>query len=129
MNAPTVRNEAGFTLIETLIAIVVLAVGLLGLATTSALVTRMMGRGQRSEMAATFALQRMEQLRPAACIAAQRVAGTETLYRGSTAVARNAWAFTTLDANHQRVRILTQYTTGNNRSRTDTLEVEVTCAT
>lgn len=131
MNAPRLRGEAGFTIIETMIAMIVLAFGLLGLATTSALVTRMMGRGQRSEMAATFAQQRMERLFPSACIPAQRVAGTETLYRGSTAVARQAWAFTVVDAqtNTIRMRILTDYVTSANRARTDTMEAEVSCLT
>ncbi|MBI1967765.1 MAG: prepilin-type N-terminal cleavage/methylation domain-containing protein, partial [Gemmatimonadetes bacterium] len=53
-------NERGFTIIEIIIAIIVLTVGLLGLVSTAALVTRMIGRGQRSTEAAIFAAQRME---------------------------------------------------------------------
>ena len=44
------QREAGFTIIEVMIAVVILTVGLLGLTATSALVTRMLGRGQRSEI-------------------------------------------------------------------------------
>lgn len=131
MNQPRQHSEAGFTVVEVIIAMMVLTVGLLGLVTTSALVTRMMGRGQRSEAAAVFAMQRMEQLRPAACIAAQRVAGSEPLYRGSTQVARNAWTFTVLDAKAQSVRVLihTDYITQAGRARTDTMEAQVSCLT
>jgi Tfp pilus assembly protein PilV len=130
MNANGVKGEAGFTIIEVIIAVIVLTVGLLGLVTTSALVTRMMSRGQRSEVAAIFAQQRMERLRPAACIAAQRVPGSEPLYRGSVQVARNSWTFTPLGANTTvRITVLTDYITRVNRTRTDTLELEVTCLT
>lgn len=127
MNDTAIRNERGFTIIEVIIAVIVLTVGLLGLVTTSALVTRMLGRGQRSEVAAIFAQQRMERLRPAACIPAQRTAGSEPLYRGSVQVARNTWTFTDLGNNAIRIGILTDYITRSNRTRTDTLEVEVSC--
>lgn len=131
MNRTGQQAEAGFTVIEVMIAMMILTVGLLGLVATSALVTRMVGRGQRSEGAAVFATQRLERLRPAACIAAQRVPGSEPLYRGSRQVARNTWAFTLVDAkaNTVRVRILTDYVTAANRARTDTLEAEITCVT
>jgi len=41
----TVKNNKGFTIIEVIIAIIVLTVGVLGMVTTAALVTRMIGRG------------------------------------------------------------------------------------
>ena len=45
MNATKKSNESGFTIVEVIIAIIVLSVGLLGLVSTAALVTRMIGRG------------------------------------------------------------------------------------
>ena len=42
------KREQGFTLVEVIIAILVLTVGLLGLVTSAALVTRMIGRGQHN---------------------------------------------------------------------------------
>ncbi|OLC03185.1 MAG: hypothetical protein AUH78_22920 [Gemmatimonadetes bacterium 13_1_40CM_4_69_8] len=123
------KNERGFTIIEIIIAIIVLTVGLLGLVTTAALVTRMIARGQRSAMAATFAAQRMERLRPAACIDAQRVGGTDTLYRGSTWVAFSNWVFVDEGNSYYRVRVVTTYKTDQNRVRVDTLEAGIPCLT
>jgi len=76
------KNQRGFTIIEIIIAIIVLTVGLLGLVTTGALVTRMIARGQRSASASAFASRRLERERNKACIDAQRNSGQDTLYRG-----------------------------------------------
>lgn len=121
------RGRDGFTLIEMMIAMVILSIGLLGLASTMALATRMIGRGQRSTVASTFATQRMERSRMAACIPAQRSGGTETLNRGGTWVAINNWAFTDAGNSTYRVRVVTTSKTIKNRVRTDTLETAVTC--
>ncbi len=56
----------GFTLIEVLVAILVLGVGVLALVGTSAGVTRMIGRGGVETRAAEAASSRMETLRLAA---------------------------------------------------------------
>jgi type IV pilus assembly protein PilV len=83
------RNQGGFTIVEVIVAIIVLTVGLLGLVTTSALVTRMIARGNRSSNAATFASKRLEQLRVTGCTS--QAAGRDTLYAQSgVAVATNA---------------------------------------
>ncbi|HEV8265219.1 MAG TPA: prepilin-type N-terminal cleavage/methylation domain-containing protein [Gemmatimonadales bacterium] len=121
------RDQGGFTIVEVLIAILVLTVGLLGLVTTSALVTRMIARGQRSAEAAAFAARRLERLRPAACITAQRVAGSDTLYRGSTWVAINTWTFTDIGNNSYRLRIVTTAKTVQNRTRTEATETTIPC--
>jgi len=123
------NNRHGFTIIEVIIAIIVLTVGLLGLVTTAALVTRMIARGQRSAMAATFAAQRMERMRPAACIDAQRVGGTDTLYRGSTWAATSTWSFVDEGGQYYRLRVVTTYKTDKNRLRVDTLEAGIPCLT
>jgi prepilin-type N-terminal cleavage/methylation domain-containing protein len=121
------RNQRGFTLIEVIIAIIVLTIGVMGLATTAALVTRMIARGQRSAMAATFAAQRMEQERPAACITAQRLGGSDTLYRGSNWVARNTWTFVDEGNSFYRLRVVTTYLTDRLHTRVDTMEAGITC--
>ncbi len=123
------NNRRGFTIIEIIIAIIVLTVGVMGLATTAALVTRMIARGQRSAMAATYAAQRMEQLRPAACIAAQRVPGTDTLYRGSNWVASNTWTFVDEGNSYYHLRVVTTYKTDGIKTRVDTMEAGVPCLT
>ena len=120
-------SESGFTIIEVIIAIMVLTVGLLGLVTTAALVTRMIGQGQRSAVASTFAAQRMERLRTAACIPAQRVPGGENLMRGSMAVATNTWRFTLVAGSTWKIDLTTIYKTVKNRSRTERMENAVIC--
>jgi len=123
------RTQSGFTIIEIIIAIMVLTVGLLALVTTAALVTRMIARGQRSAVASMYAAQRAERMRPAACIPAQRVDGTDTLYTGSNWVATNTWAFVDEGNLYYRVRVVTLYKTIKNQLRVDTLEMGVTCLT
>ena len=125
----TRQGRGGFTIIEVIIAIMVLTVGILGLVTTAALVTRMIARGQRSAVAGTFAAQRMERLRTAACIPAQRLPGAENLMRGSTTVASNTWRFTLVagSTNTWRIDLTTTYKTVKNRSRTERMETIVLC--
>lgn len=123
----THQNQRGFTIIEIIIAIVVLTVGILGMVTTAALVTRMIARGQRSADASAFAARRLERLRPAACIDAQRVAGTDTLYRGSNWVAINRWAFTDAGNRNYRLKIVTTSKTIQNRVRRDSTETTIPC--
>ena len=123
------RNQGGFTIIEILIAVVVFMVGILGLVMTAALVTRMMGRANRAQMAANYASQRMEKMRTAACIAGQRNAGVDTLYRGSQMIAYNTWSYTDMPSESYRLRVITRWETTNNKLRADTLEAGVPCRT
>lgn len=118
-------NQRGFTLVEVIVAIVVLTVGILGLATTAALVTRMIARGQRSAVATTYATQRLEQLRVTGCTS--QAAGSEDLFRGSTRVARNSWSFISVGNSTWRVVVVAQYITANNRWRTETIESQISC--
>jgi prepilin-type N-terminal cleavage/methylation domain-containing protein len=55
-----VTNRQGFTVVEVLVAIMVLGVGILALVGSSALVSRMIGEGKRATFAAQVAQQRME---------------------------------------------------------------------
>jgi prepilin-type N-terminal cleavage/methylation domain-containing protein len=56
-------SERGFTLVEVLIAIVVLGIGVTALVGSSALVTRMVGRGASETKAAEAANVRLESMR------------------------------------------------------------------
>ncbi len=60
-------REGGFTIVEVLIAVMVLTVGLLGLASTAGYVTRMIGQGNRYTIAATMAGRQLEMLRAGGC--------------------------------------------------------------
>lgn len=125
----TIKGRKGFTIIEVIIAIIVLTVGVLGMVTTAALVTRMIARGQRSAQASAFASRRLERMRVAACVAAQRVNGSDTLYRGSTWVALNNWAFTDLGNLNYRLKIVSTYKTEKNKTRRDSSETTISCNT
>lgn len=59
-------SSSGLTLVEVLVAVVVLAIGIVALAGGSALVTRMIGRGKVETRAAQTASRRVEMLRLAA---------------------------------------------------------------
>ena len=80
-------SRAGFTLVELLVAMMVFAVGMLGLAATAGSVTRMMGGAKRQTLAATVAQSRLEKIRSSPC--ASLVSGSETV-RGIT----NTWTIT-----------------------------------
>lgn len=60
------RSESGFTLVEVLVAIVVLSIGLIALVGSMAMVTRMITRGKVETRVAQAASQRIETLRLAA---------------------------------------------------------------
>ena len=64
---PGASPRAGFTLVELMVAIMIFAVGMLGLAATAASVTRMMGGARRQTLAATAAQSRIERLRSSPC--------------------------------------------------------------
>ncbi len=57
------RSEPGFTLIEVAIALVLLAVGVLALVGSSAMVTRMIGRGRQATLTSQVGAARIESLR------------------------------------------------------------------
>jgi prepilin-type N-terminal cleavage/methylation domain-containing protein len=59
--------RAAFTLLEVLVALVVLATGILGLSASAALVSRLVGDASRLTLAATVATARLEQLRGLPC--------------------------------------------------------------
>ena len=125
----TITNNKGFTIIEIIIAIIVLTVGVLGMVTTAALVTRMIARGQRSAQASAFASRRLERMRVAACVNAQRVDGSDTLYRGSTWVALNNWTFSDAGNQNYRLKIVSIYKTDQNKTRRDSTETTISCNT
>lgn len=58
-----IGNKAGFSLAEVLVAVVLLSVGLMAVASGSGSVYQMLGAGKRATRAATLATERMEALR------------------------------------------------------------------
>ena len=130
----TLKSNKGFTIIEVMIAIIVLTVGILALVTTAALVTRMIARGQRSADASAFMARRVERLRAMASgqlagACALPLPGADTLYRGSNWVAINRWTVSLVPGQGQnyRIKVVSTYKTVKNLVRSDSMETTFSC--
>ncbi len=75
-------RRSGFTLVEMMVAVVILATGLLGLTTTSAYVLRMVSGGQQQTIAASVVQSRLERLRSLPCATIISAGTTTTTTRG-----------------------------------------------
>lgn len=121
------RSSSGFTLIEVLVAVVVLTVGILALASTSGMTTRMIGRGKMETRAARVASRRMEVLRLAAsasvprCNAPAFASGGPVFSQGVS----ESWVVSPAGKVRQ-LRVLVTYLTVRG-SRTATLETAIAC--
>ena len=70
------RPRDGFTLVELMVAIIILAIGILGLAGTSAVITRQIGSASRQTVAATIAQSRFDSLSSINCAGLAPAGGT-----------------------------------------------------
>ena len=70
--------RSAFTLVETMTAVVVLTIGVLGLAATAAVVTRTMSNTAREGAAVTVASSRVERIASGDCAAMLDSSGTDT---------------------------------------------------
>jgi type II secretion system protein I len=84
-------NRGGFTIVELLVAMMILSVGLLALLNTAALNTRSIMRERNIDLAAIHAARRLELLRMNGC--QHPVDSAETLMRGNDTLAVNSWHF------------------------------------
>jgi prepilin-type N-terminal cleavage/methylation domain-containing protein len=136
-------NRGGFTLVELLVAMMILTVGLLALLGTSALDTRAIMRERNIDYAAIYAARRLEMLRIDAC--RSHTDGSEFLLRGNDTLTKNAWTFTPTQnsltiTDGYKVSMTSTYFKaptrmyGDTRSykavttRTDTYEAQISCA-
>jgi prepilin-type N-terminal cleavage/methylation domain-containing protein len=121
------RSNSGLTLIELLVAIVVLGVGIVALVSGSSMVTRMIGRGKVETRAAQVASGRMEALRLAAssssprCTAAAFSSGGPAIHDGVT----ESWTVTPA-GKLRTVRVTVTYLTVRG-PRSASLESGVEC--
>lgn len=67
LSRATRHDRSGFTVMELIVAIVILSIGLLGLAATSGSVMRLIGGGGHQTVAANVALARFERMRGLSC--------------------------------------------------------------
>ena len=114
------KNRDGFTVIEVIIAIVILSIGLLGLTATAASVTRMVAQGQRYNRASALANERFERVRALRCTA--MTAGSST--QGNYTI---AWTVTSVSGGRGReIGVSVTSPTGRG-TRTDNFTTTVPC--
>ena len=119
-------NQQGLSIPEVLVAIVILTVGLLGLAASGLHVSGLVAQGSRTGVAATFGVRRLELLRAAACRGTP-TDGFEELKAGGAALAVNTWTVSVLTDGQVGLRVVTRYVLSSRRVRTDSLETVVVC--
>jgi prepilin-type N-terminal cleavage/methylation domain-containing protein len=121
------HRRSGFTLVEALVAVVVVGIGILALMSASASVTRMIGRGKMETRAALAASQRMEALRSAAGATSPRCADPAFSSGGPIMVGGVAekWEVGS-DGKVRPVRVTVTYLTVRGL-RTASLETRMTC--
>jgi prepilin-type N-terminal cleavage/methylation domain-containing protein len=121
------RANSGLTLVEVLVALVILGVGILALSGSSSMVTRMIGRGKAETHAAMVASGRVEMLRRAAhsttprCTAAEFASGGPVIEEGLT----QSWTVTPAGP-VRRIRVTVTYLTVRG-IRSAVLETAVAC--
>jgi prepilin-type N-terminal cleavage/methylation domain-containing protein len=122
----TVSSRRGFTVVEVLVAMMVMTIAVLALASTSGLVAKMMSRGHNAEMATAFAMRKMDDLRMTGCTA--RNNGADTLFRGgSNWAAINSWVWSTGGTSIYRVRMTTSYRSSGGLTGTNVSESSISC--
>jgi prepilin-type N-terminal cleavage/methylation domain-containing protein len=121
------RASSGFTLVEVLVALVILGVGILALTGSSSMITRMIGRGKSETHAAMAASRRVELLRLAAhstnprCTRADFASGGPVIEDGLS----QSWTVTPAGA-VRRVRVTVSYLTVRG-PRSAVLETAISC--
>lgn len=113
-------NRNGFTIVEVLVAVLILTVGLLGLATTAATVTRMISQGQRYSEAASMAAQRFEILRSQSCSAMAGGSSTQGRYSMTWSVTPSA------NGNVDTVKVVVTSPTAS-ATRADSFQTTIFC--
>ena len=121
------HTSSGFTIVEALVAIVVLGIGLVALVSASSSITRMVGRGKMETRAAQAAASRMEELRAAAGTTSPRC-GSPAFASGGPALSGGVterWQVAATGKVRQ-VRVTVTYLTPRGL-RTASLETSIPC--
>jgi prepilin-type N-terminal cleavage/methylation domain-containing protein len=121
------RSERGFTLVEVLLAVVLLSVGILALVGSSTMVTRMIGWGRESTLVGQRSVSRFDRLRQAAygtnppCTSASFASGSQSAYQGVS----ETWTVPTT-GNSRLVTLILSYRTPG-RAKADTVKTYFLC--
>ena len=124
MNAQCVErraDERGFTLVEVVVAMLILIIGILGLAASAASVGRLTTLGVQQSRAANAAMSKAEELRSLGNCMTMATSGSDTWPGGFT----RSWT-TSLTGRVQTVTITITYRTST-KTRTATYVSEIQC--
>src|SRR5256886_12722126 len=119
------KREQGFTIVEVIIAIIILTVGLLVLINSSALVTRMIAQGQRSAVAANDGARILDSLRAVACTV--RNPGSAVGWRGGTPVGSLSWRYTGDPTHLLRLGLSSPAPERHRQRSPDRVETHISC--
>ncbi len=112
-------NERGFSLVELIVAILILTIGILGLAAAAAQVQRMVGWGGRYGASANVANAQLEQLRATPCVSLA-ASGTAT-------VGIYSLSWTVASSGNLRTFTLTVTYPNGRATRSDMYETQRSC--
>jgi prepilin-type N-terminal cleavage/methylation domain-containing protein len=118
-------SRSGFTLVEVLVAVTVLAVGVVAMAGSAAAVTRMIGRGKIDTRATQLAADQMERLRRAAYFTTPRCTALASGGPRDTTNVTLVWTVT-VNGSGRDVSVRATYATARG-STTDTLTTYIEC--
>jgi prepilin-type N-terminal cleavage/methylation domain-containing protein len=124
----TAKSQRGFTLVEVLVSVVILAIGSLMLAGGSLFVTRELVRTRGQTAAQAMAQAKNDELRSLAastnpaCTSSNFVSGSASAYNGVTM----SWSVTGTGI-QRTVAVISSYKLGRNKTHTDTLTSFVSC--
>jgi prepilin-type N-terminal cleavage/methylation domain-containing protein len=118
-------SRSGFTLIEVLVAVTILAVGVVAMAGSAGADTRMIGRGKIDTRATQLATERMEALRRTALFTTPRCTALASGGPTTTDNITLAWTVA-VSGTGRNVNVRATYATARG-SRTDTLTTYIDC--
>ena len=123
----TPQSARGFTLIEVLVALVLLTMGVMALVGSSAMVSRMIGRGRGSTVAVQVATARLERLRRVAASTSPRCTSPQFVSDSTaTGGVSERWIVDTAAGLSRRVGVIIAYRDPRGLVR-DTLRTIVLC--
>jgi len=124
------QSEQGLTLVEILVAIVILAMGLLVLGGGSLVVTRDLTRSGLSTVATARAEAKLDELRTLAASTSPACGSANFTSSVSPTLIEKvtlSWTITPDFGAQRTVRVMTSYVLPGNRSHADTLQALVGC--